>query len=304
MHLSEPELSSGRVRKSLCGHAIYKATAVGTRKPDLCQICANRFDRKYPHDDWTKTTRDSSRFAIEMPKDDLARTLIDARTIEPADAKSRGKKVKEAWRDHEVKISEVFYSIHGEGALSGTPSLFVRLPECNLRCSKDGKEGFDCDTDFESSKTWTLSELVSTLEEIAPGCQWLTLTGGEPTLKLDELLVAAMASRWKLALETNGTIDLDDLLLNAISWVTVSPKTAWHTIRIRHCDELRLVRHHGQALPALLEDKFAGAKLYVSPVFDSDPFATRKNIKWCYDLCLDYPAWSLSVQVHKLLEVR
>ena len=40
-------------------------------------------------------------------------------------------------------ISEIFYSIQGEGELTGVPSVFVRTSGCNLRCTW-------CDTPYAS----------------------------------------------------------------------------------------------------------------------------------------------------------
>ena len=45
-----------------------------------------------------------------------------------------------------LRISEIFESIQGEGASAGTPSVFLRLATCNLRCTW-------CDTRY----TWDWS---------------------------------------------------------------------------------------------------------------------------------------------------
>ncbi|MGA0164203.1 MAG: hypothetical protein ACO3LE_08195, partial [Bdellovibrionota bacterium] len=57
------------------------------------------------------------------------------------------------------RINEIFYSLQGEGLRAGTPNFFIRFSGCNLRCSKE-REGFDCDTEFQSGLDWTLEEIL------------------------------------------------------------------------------------------------------------------------------------------------
>src|SRR5690349_6274030 len=81
-------------------------------------------------------------------------------------------------------VNEIFYSLQGEGVRAGTPNLFLRLSKCNLTCLKE-THGFDCDTEFESGRWMTIGEIVSELKELAPQCDWVILTGGEPALQVD-----------------------------------------------------------------------------------------------------------------------
>ena len=54
-----------------------------------------------------------------------------------------------------LKINEIFYSIQGEGSTIGTPSIFLRLSGCNLKC-------YWCDTPF----TWLYSKEIKNLIEL------------------------------------------------------------------------------------------------------------------------------------------
>jgi hypothetical protein len=77
-------------------------------------------------------------------------------------------------------ISEIFYSIQGEGELTGVPSVFVRTSGCNLRCRW-------CDTKYAS---WNLEGEQKSVAEIVdrvcgfPGAH-VVLTGGEPMVAKD-----------------------------------------------------------------------------------------------------------------------
>jgi 7-carboxy-7-deazaguanine synthase len=130
-----------------------------------------------------------------------------------------------------VKISELFYSIQGEGKRAGAPSFFIRTNYCNLRCQF--ASGNLCDTSYTS---WfpdnednlgdmNINDIVS--EYVKYNCKDIVITGGEPTVFPHELKY--LIENLKLAnpevfitLETNGTYYSD--FLSLIDLISVSPK--------------------------------------------------------------------------------
>jgi 7-carboxy-7-deazaguanine synthase len=193
-------------------------------------------------------------------------------------------------------VNEIFYSLQGEGVRAGTPNLFLRLSKCNQTCLKE-THGFDCDTEFESGRWMTLPEILDEFRQLSPDCRWVILTGGEPALQVDrELIDALHAAGYKLAIETNGSMELPE----GIDWITVSPKVAEHALRQRRAHEVKYVRGYGQAIPKTVVE---ADHYLISPAFegaDVDPRA----LDWCIRLCKENPPWRLSVQQHKLWKVR
>src|SRR5450432_1912642 len=112
----------------------------------------------------------------------------------------------------ELKVSEIFESLQGEGASVGAPTVFVRLAQCNLHCTW-------CDTKY----TWDFEhyryedevheQSVDAVAQIvnASTTRRLVLTGGEPLLQQRALqaLWGALASDIAVEVETNGTIAPD-----------------------------------------------------------------------------------------------
>jgi organic radical activating enzyme len=190
-----------------------------------------------------------------------------------------------------LRVNEIFYSIQGEGARAGEPSIFIRLAGCDLACSF-------CDTEFESGKEISLVDL---LNEIAPlPCKWIVWTGGEPMLQITyEIVEYFHAAGYKQAIESNGNHPIPE----TIDWRVVSPKVAEHVVK-RHnpkgVDELRYVRHAGhQSVPA---PAIKAKVYYLSPIFNGNT-PDVANIKHCMNLALANPQWRLSLQIHKLLGV-
>jgi 7-carboxy-7-deazaguanine synthase len=101
-----------------------------------------------------------------------------------------------------MKISEIFYSLEGEGIEIGRPEIFVRLAKCNLKCTW-------CDTKYSwnDGKEMSVNE---TLNEIAKyPCKSVSITGGEPLLQREELLELIQRLKklgYWIQINTNGTI--------------------------------------------------------------------------------------------------
>ncbi len=197
-------------------------------------------------------------------------------------------------------INEVFYSLQGEGVRAGTPNVFVRFAGCNLTCKQE-THGFDCDTEFTSGRKVTLEELFEWIRRESPICKNVILTGGEPGLQVDSELIAALKrERFYVAIETNGTVDLQPLLDAELDWITLSPKVAEHAVKQLWAHELKYVRGYGQAIPR----PAASATHYlISPAADGQ--LIRPDVmQWCIDLVKQNPQWRLSVQLHKVWGVR
>jgi organic radical activating enzyme len=194
------------------------------------------------------------------------------------------------------QINEIFYSLQGEGMRGGEASYFVRFSQCNLTCKKE-THGFDCDTEFASGRRMTAEEIIGELRTLSPSCQWIVLTGGEPALQIDAGLIDALhAAGYKLAIETNGSVEVPP----GLDWVTVSPKVEEHEVKQRTATEVKYVRGYGQELPkTVVEAQYQ----LLSPVFNGQ-FIDRRSLEWCIALIRDNPSWRLSVQQHKLWRVR
>lgn len=197
-----------------------------------------------------------------------------------------------------LPVSEIFYSLQGEGARTGDPTVFVRIQGCKAKhaCLKSGVL---CDTEFESGKEWEVADIYEWILENAPSARWITWTGGEPADRItDEVVEYFHQKGYKQSIETSGLFPV----AKGIDFVSVSPKVAEHVIAKNFPNgvaELRYVRHKGQSIP---QPSIDAEHYYLSP--HSDGFDINKeNLDHCIKLCLENPQWKLSVQDHKLWKV-
>ncbi|MSU45760.1 MAG: 7-carboxy-7-deazaguanine synthase QueE [Lacunisphaera sp.] len=100
-------------------------------------------------------------------------------------------------------ISEIFYSLQGEGELTGVPSIFVRTSGCNLRCNW-------CDTPYASwspeGRPMRVEEIVAEVKQHP--ARHVVLTGGEPMVakEIHELAAALKELGYHITIETAATI--------------------------------------------------------------------------------------------------
>jgi len=206
-------------------------------------------------------------------------------------------------------ISEIFFSIQGEGARVGMASVFVRFAGCNLRCRmmKGPKSpgGFDCDTDSDNGKPMSASDICDRItacsSSLLPGMRAIVLTGGEPMLQLDyELLRAIRRVAGYVAVETNGTIAVS-MSGSLIDYVTVSPKVPFGDLAQRYAHELRVVVPAGRS-PAEYE-RVNASRWYVSPVYQSNSY-NSDSLAYCIQWVKENPRWRLSLQTHKWIGIQ
>jgi organic radical activating enzyme len=194
-------------------------------------------------------------------------------------------------------LTEVFYSLQGEGIQAGRPAIFVRFAGCSLDCKIANGYSFDCDTAYDLRERLTIEQLLARMDGLTLSRGWVVLTGGEPGLQVDRPLVDALhLAGYTLAIETNGTVDLSGL---GLDWITVSPKAPLSALKQHIADDAKYVIACGEQLP---RRTIRAAHLLVSPAFDGTTLDAA-TLAWCVQLCKDTPPWRLSVQNHKFWSI-
>ena len=102
-----------------------------------------------------------------------------------------------------LKITEIFYSLQGEGLTAGLPTVFVRLTGCPLRCSY-------CDTAYAFSGGQPLSVSQISAQVGLLNARHITVTGGEPLAQPEclSLLKVLCDQGYQVSLETSGERDI------------------------------------------------------------------------------------------------
>lgn len=179
------------------------------------------------------------------------------------------------------KINEIFYSLQGEGFHTGSPAVFIRFSGCNLKCSF-------CDTQHENGSYMTDDQIFTEIQKYPTNM--VILTGGEPSLWIDEAFIDHLHVLGKyVCIETNGTQKLP----SNIDWVTCSPKEG-APIVLQRIDEVKVV-YIRQDLTQY--DHLPAAYFFLQP-------CSCKNTDEVIEYILSHPLWKLSLQTHKLLNIR
>lgn len=195
------------------------------------------------------------------------------------------------------KINEIFYSIQGEGHHCGYPSVFIRFSGCNLKCPF-------CDTAHQEGIYMSDDDIFHAVNLYT--ASWVVLTGGEPALHIDDSFVRMLkrATGKRVAIETNGTCEVPP----SVDWVTVSPKCGMtpgaDKILARNADEVKVV-DLGQPLEPYfsLECLKPSTLMYLQPCYVADEAKFEANRMRTVGRVLADPRWTLSVQLHRYLEI-
>lgn len=206
-------------------------------------------------------------------------------------------------------VKEIFYTLQGEGARAGRPAIFCRFSGCNLwNGLENGREKAVCqfcDTDFIGTdgslggkfhKSEDLSNLINSLWPVGKGFKYVVLTGGEPLLQVDNQLIEALhLNNFEIAVETNGTIQAP----NGIDWLCVSPKAGSEWVQ-KKGEELKLVYPQPLLTPDMVENANFD-NFYIQPM---DGPNQNINLKKSIAYCQDNPRWQLSIQTHKIIDIK
>ena len=141
-----------------------------------------------------------------------------------------------------MKISELFFSIQGEGELTGVPSVFVRTSGCNLRCRW-------CDTKYASWKpegeNVTINDL---LEKVCSyPARHVVISGGEPMIAkgIKDFTRLLKESGKHITIETAGTIAPNGIQCDLAS---LSPKLSDSTPKEGDINKEWIDRHESKRL--------------------------------------------------------
>jgi len=204
------------------------------------------------------------------------------------------------------RVNEIFYTLQGEGVHSGIPAVFVRFSGCNLHCPW-------CDTEFSESSPMSADEIAEealSLYDIPnERRKMVVLTGGEPSLQVDEPLIEALhAAGFYICIETNGTRPLPE----GIDWITCSPKES-SVLSLHRVNEVKVV-FTGSYDPEIWRSVLEAEHWLLQPLRFAGEWLLNNCDAWEDDrndnlddtvrYILSHPFWRLSVQLHKIAGLR
>ena len=217
------------------------------------------------------------------------------------------------------RVNNIFYSLQGEGRNTGRAAVFIRFAGCNLRCPF-------CDTEFDSYREMSAEEIIIEAETAIGGktaghtFPLVVLTGGEPTLQVDEAFVDLLHQQgYEVAMESNGTRPAPKNL----DWLTVSPKnhgltrldlshdSTWLDMKLPN--EIKIVFDENTNPEAILSELYrvepwpessrVESWLYLQPCDTGDAERNKAITQACVEYIKQHPQWRLSLQTHKLIDI-
>ena len=153
-------------------------------------------------------------------------------------------------------------------------------------------------------RDFTEEEIVKAISDYP--AKHVVITGGEPTLQLTHSLVDRLHEVGKFVqIETNGSIALDTDLERSIDWITCSPKTI--PVKIQRMNEIKVV-YQGQDMA--LYEKIGTAYEGFCTLIKADEnkvvseIKNENNLTAAIEYIKSHPRWRLSLQTHKIINIR
>jgi 7-carboxy-7-deazaguanine synthase len=194
-------------------------------------------------------------------------------------------------------VMELFYSIQGEGRHTGKAAFFIRLAGCDVGCHWcDVKESWD----EKKHPTKKIEELVGLAKE--SGAPIVIITGGEPTMyPLDKLTKALKREGLAVHLETSGSYPIS----GKFDWICVSPKKRKPPLKesLEIADELKVVIYNKDDFNWAEKnalDTNEKCRLFLQPEWSKSDTVMH----WITVYIKNNPAWRVSLQTHKYLNIR
>lgn len=206
-------------------------------------------------------------------------------------------------KSYPVARNAVFRTVQGEGALCGTPMIFVRLGGCSVGCP-------GCDTDYRTAARMTAGEIRDAVKGMLHGgLEWAWITGGEPLDHDIAPLVEALreAGVERVCLATAGTRDAarGSRRMGGVDFLSVSPHDPIRWVQ-RSGDQLNIVPGlNGLSLsdPSLIAAVDSCWKdfshLFVTPMHDRRGRVDAASLDAALAWVNNRAGWRLGWQAHK-----
>ena len=207
-----------------------------------------------------------------------------------------------------LKVYETFSSIQGESTRAGIPCFFIRLAQCNLRCSY-------CDTKRAQTLRNSRDMRIEDLLKLAADSRLnlVEITGGEPMLQSEgvcRLADGLIRHGHTVMIETNGSCDLRNLpesVIRIVDWKTPSSGEDGKMFlpnfsSLRPCDEVKFVlsdeNDYRFAMEKITQYRLSEQtpNLLFSPVYEA--LAGADLVQW---MLRDHAPARLNLQIHKYI---
>lgn len=195
-----------------------------------------------------------------------------------------------------LPVMEHFYTLQGEGFHQGRAAYFIRLGGCDVGCVWcDVKDSWDASAHPLYSIEELLAEVKKTPAEI------VVITGGEPLMHdLEAFTLALQNAGLRTHIETSGAHPLS----GRWDWICLSPKKFKAPLPeiLQQAQELKVVVYHPsdfQWAEQYAAEMAPSCRLYLQPEWSRSETVTPLIV----DYIKSHPRWTLSLQVHKYIQV-